>query len=403
MINLPRQLIYQDRHVLEDYTAGNELNQALYDALRSIKHPSLIQRWKGVPALSDDDILRIFNDAYYLCIVMANDECCIPHDALCARVSSEYALQVARVILSLQDCITSKIGPYLYDDNGREPDMIACLSDVYSRFMTEECFFEMNFAIRPPEVASIELNWEVVTRGFKKEIIEGIINLWETTDDKLEICRKICSSFRNSPRQYMPYMPVNRNYFEDTVVKVLQQGWGKKESMECLWDWEDELLEEYYQEVEMKKEETATKNKEPEEDEKNDAEESFPVVKTESKGKSIFVDVLNNEDFSRRREETSRFMLFIRKQQWGDTVLDCKQDNVVCLAFVAFCREWHTKGWVLEKPNRGGCYRFLCDDCGFKLAVNERTFQTHIAKMLTHEYEIEDKLKEITPLVAAMF
>lgn len=395
MINLPRQLIYQDRHVLEDYTAGNELNQALYDALRSIKHPSLLQRWKGVPALSDDDILRIFNDAYYLCMVMSNDERYILHNSrFREQVSSVYAWQVALVILSLQKHLTQNAKKHLYLYKCRN-EITEPFLHVLDSFIKRGSAFWMNFHLQLPDVYTLEIDWEVATRGFNVDIIKGILRLWSDVYDRREVCRKIYDVLRDSPRRDMPQYSMSYLFLERMITI-----WERAIRYNFYRHWNQYLHSDTQKET--KQEELL--DEEPSLDSTSDNEEAYAFdVATDSKGKSIFVDVLNNEDLSRRKEETSRFMRFIRKQQWGDTVLDCKQDNVVCLAFVAFCREWHTRGWVLEKPNRGACYRFLCDDCGFKLAVNERTFQTHIAKMLTHEYEIEDKLKEITPLVAAMF
>lgn len=395
MINLPRQLIYQDRHVLEDYTAGNELNQALYDALRSIKHPSLLQRWKGAPALSDDDILRIFNDAYYLCMVMSNDERYILHNSrFREQVSSVYAWQVALVILSLQKHLTQNAEKHLYLYKCRY-EITEPFLHVLDSFRKRGSTFWMNFHLQLPNVYTLEIDWEVATRGFNVDIIKGILRLWSDVRDRLSVCRKIYNELVISPRRDMPQYSMSYLFLKRMITI-----WERAIQYNFYRHWNQYLHSDTQKET--KQEELL--DEEPSLDSTSDTEEAYTFdVATESKGKSIFVDVLNNEDLSRRREETSRFMRFIRKQQWGDTVLDCKQDNVVCLAFVAFCREWHTRGWVLEKPNRGGCYRFLCDDCGFKLAVNERTFQTHIAKMLTHEYEIEDKLKEITPLVAAMF
>lgn len=395
MINLPRQLIYQDRHVLEDYTAGNELNQALYDALRSIKHPSLIQRWKGVPALSDNDILRIFNDAYYLCMVMSNDERYILHNSrFREQVSSDYAWQAALVILSLQKHLTQNAKKHLYLYKCRN-EITEPFLHVLDSFIKRGSAFWMNFHLQLPNVYTLEIDWEVATRGFNVDIIKGILRLWSDVHARLSVCGMIYDVLSNSPRRDMPQYSMSYLFLE-RMIKV----WERAIQEVFYRHWNRYL----YSDTQKETKQEELLDEEPSLDSTSDTEEAYAFdVATESKGKSIFVDVLNNEDLSRRKEETSRFMRFIRKQQWGDTVLDCKQDNVVCLAFVAFCREWHTRGWVLEKPNRGACYRFLCDDCGFKLAVNERTFQTHIAKMLTHEYEIEDKLKEITPLVAAMF
>lgn len=380
---------------MEDYTAGNELNQALYDALRSIKHPSLIQRWKGVPALSDDDILRIFNDAYYLCMVMSNDERYILHNSrFREQVSSVYAWQVALVILSLQKHLTQNAKKHLYLYKCRN-EITEPFLHVLDSFIKRGSAFWMNFHLQLPNVYTLEIDWEVATRGFNVDIIKGILRLWSDVRDRLSVCRKIYNELVISPRRDMPQYSMSYLFLKRMITI-----WERAIQYNFYRHWNQYLHSDTQKET--KQEELL--DEEPSLDSTSDTEEAYTFdVATESKGKSIFVDVLNNEDLSRRREETSRFMRFIRKQQWEDTVLDCKQDNVVCLAFVAFCREWHTRGWVLEKPNRGGCYRFLCDDCGFKLAVNERTFQTHIAKMLTHEYEIEDKLKEITPLVAAIF
>lgn len=395
MINLPRQLIYQDRHVLEDYTAGNELNQALYDALRSIKHPSLLQRWKGVPALSDDDILRIFNDAYYLCMVMSNDERYILHNSrFREQVSSVYAWQVALVILSLQKHLTQNAKKHLYLYKCRN-EITEPFLHVLDSFIKRGSAFWMNFHLQLPDVYTLEIDWEVATRGFNVDIIKGILRLWSDVRNRLSVCRKIYNELAISPRRDMPQYSMVFLY-----LARLMEFWRRA----VMLGWNRYWMDEYFSSKPSVQEEpvVAEKSTSDEVDSSN-SEDCTARALTYNK-KSMFVDKYNNEDVSRTSEETKRFRDFIKAYGPKELVLDTKGGSFLNLALVAFYEQWEKRGWISGLPNYRACYRFMCS-CGIKAEKDEKTYSGKIAKMLKGQpgERDEQELEKIRSLVEGVF
>ena len=103
MINLPRNLVYTDRTALSDFMEENELNREIGFVLEGM----LRFQCGYYPASSDNlveqNMLSIFNHAYYLCTLAAHDEQADTYFQNCDRYGARFqSVQVALVILALQ-------------------------------------------------------------------------------------------------------------------------------------------------------------------------------------------------------------------------------------------------------------------------------------------------------------
>lgn len=400
MINLPKQLVYQPRRDIADYTTGNELNRALYNALKSIRHPSFFQRMMGVPALSDEDILRIFNDAYYLCIVICND-----HNTSLLKNSfkdcfSAYTRQVVEVVLSLQRNSNGLADLYLRKYGAL--DFGNPLSEVLLSFLSRDITFDMKFAILLPDPRTLEMDWEEETRSFDKDIIVGILDLWKDTGDKLEVCRKIYDAFCESPRRDMPSVSADFPFFENLmrpwVNEIGIRKWRQELERTGSLDWPDDVpahfgMEETQEEVRP----AAAHDEAP-------AETHTGVKRDEEE--SIFDEKKMEQDGTGKEAETARFLKFL-EEHWAEprAVVNSSKKHFVNVAFVAFCKQWQDLQWLAKPLNCYACHRFLRDACKLEIAVDEHTHGEKLRKMLTRrEKEISMKvLTEIEPLVCGMF
>lgn len=405
MINLPRQLIYQDRTELSDYLVGNELNQAIYDALKSIQSGSWWERLFKSSALSDEEILSIFNDAYYLCIIICNDKHFKPYPRLLDEKGiSHYAWYVALVVLSLQRHPNENAERHCvyYADSVNQPFL-----SVLNSFRHKGRNFWMDFAPMVPPAykfnCGLTMDWEKVTHGFDVDIIKGTLRLWPSYKDKLTVARQMLNVLRKSPRCDMPHLVMSARFLNRLI-----EMWNYSERNEYvyeLWKNHDKEQQEFVKEVSLIPEVPQPAEPEVEEETETTFDEETPIViEKEKKKKSIFVNIRGEENLDRRTEETNRFMKFIRSKKIDTNkfVIDTSAKNFVNLAFVAFFREWLDRGWVV-KSNWVACYRFLHIDCGFSFSVQKKAYGTFIGKMADHEYDIEDELKKITPEVKACF
>lgn len=395
MIKIPRQLIYQDRTELSDYLVGNELNQAIYDALKSIKCRSLMGRFMGVPMLKDDDMLAIFNDAYCLCIEMSNDAWFrAPDSRNEVNTRFGYAWQVALLILSVQRCCDRHAERHLarYKDELSGPFL-----KVQRDFERQGRTFWADFTPVLPDIHALELDWEVAMRGFDVEIVKRTLRLWPSYKDRCVVARTMLDALRNSPRRDMPHLLMSARLLNRFID--FWEGISLKE-------WVRNRMEEYDDGPQP------TPGAQPKEaplpiqsaGKKTPVEEDPYMVEKEKRKKSIFVNSRGEENLDRRAEETQRFMDFIadKKIVIADFVIDTSAKNFVNLAFVAFFREWSGRGWVAEN-GWVACYRFLRFDCGFSFSVEKKAYATFIGKMAGYEYDIEDELKKITPEVEKCF
>ena len=411
MINLPRQLIYQNRTELSDYLVGNELNQAIYDALKSIQPGSWWERLFKSSALSDEEILSIFNDAYYLCILVANDGNFRKEDYTHPDGLHEFDVwQMVMTILSLQE------DSWRYNRFWEESvESTFLLRNVQSRFKDKGQTFPMKLELHVPDVDTLEMDWEIETHGFSKRIILGILGLWTEPEDKLKVCRRIYEAFCESPRRDMPHVEVDDCFFSEQMLPwskaIYQKEWEQSLKEQGLWDWYHGCPVDDWEDKNRNEDEPQQLDRvqpaEPEVEEETETtsdEETPFVLEKEKKKKSIFVNIRGEENLDRRTEETNRFMKFIRSKKIDTNkfVIDTSAKNFVNLAFVAFFREWLDRGWVV-KSNWVACYRFLHIDCGFSFSVQKKAYATFIGKMADHEYDIEDELKKITPEVKACF
>lgn len=393
MINIPRQLIYQDRTELSDYLVGNELNQAIYDALKSIKSRSLMERIMGVPMLNDDDILAVFNDAYCLCIEMSCDAWFKAPDARSGvNTRFGYAWQVALLILSVQRCCNCRAERHLarYKDELSGP-FLKVLQDFERKGRT----FWADFTPVLPDIHTLELDWEVATKGFDAEVVKRTLRLWPSYQLRCTVARKMLDALRNSPRRDMPHLLMSAR-----LLNRLINFWDGV----SLKEWIRNRVEEHDNGLRQLAEQPLAEQHPAAEPQPQPEPQAASVPSDNSKSDPLFVGEDDVEDIARRDEEMQRFKNFVKEQGPREVVIDTKGGSFLNLAFVLFCEQWQQRGWMSKCPNNESCLRFL-RACGFSLSVSDRAFTSKIRKMLQQEPGATDgeKLEGIRPLVEDVF
>lgn len=230
MINIPRQLIYRDRTELSDYLVCNELNQAIYDALKSIPAGSWLERLFKPSTLSDEEILSIFNDAYCLCIEMSCDAWFkAPASRNDDNTRFGYVWQVALLILSVQRCCNYRAerNLSLYKDELSGP-FLKVLQDFERQGRT----FWADFTPVLPDIHTLELDWEVATRGFDVEVVKRTLRLWPSYRGRLVAACKMLDALRDSPRRDMPHLLMSEgllkrliNFWNHVSLEELNRHW----------------------------------------------------------------------------------------------------------------------------------------------------------------------------------
>lgn len=103
-----------------------------------------------------------------------------------------------------------------------------------------------------------------------------------------------------------------------------------------------------------------------------------PPAKAEGRKKEpLFADAATQQ------KEAKRFVGFLKKEEIDKMVLDCKEENSVNRAFVAYYRYWSKKGKLTPQPNAAACYRFLKDDCNCTFGVGDKSYINFIRDMIT--------------------
>lgn len=407
MINLPRQLIYQNRTELSDYLVGNELNQAIYDALKSIQPGSWWERLFKSSALSDEEILSIFNDAYYLCIIICNDKHFKPYPRLLDEKGIfRYAWYVALVVLSLQRHPNENAERHCvyYADSVKQPFL-----GVLNSFRHKGRNFWMDFAPMVPPAykfnCGLTMDWEKVTHGFDVDIIKGTLRLWPSYKDKLTVAGQMLNELRHSPRYDMPHLVMIARFLERII-----EMWSYSERNEYvyeLWKNHDKEQQEFVKEVSLIPEVPQPAEPEVEEETETTSDEETPIViEKEKKKKSIFVDKYNEEIPGRLEKEVKRFKEFISMHGHADDTLDSRGGSFLNLALVAFIEQWKERGWIPPQPNFRSAYRFMCEDCRIgSEKMDAKTYSSKIAKMLNPETGAADmmELDKMRRLVAGVF
>ena len=217
MINLPRKLVYDEQPVLKNYLSGNELNKALYHVVLDVRNGQM-RKGMFTRLFSERELwcetrsVDVFNHAYYLCILAAND---LQFSRYFCRVErygiSYYASQMAIAILALQAEKTWNVRSFLHENENklRHPFL-----SVVEKFRAQGRTFKMNFALRELKRESLEqVDWEKVTAGFDSKTIQRIIGFWNDDSDRRAVCERIWCAYRISPRNNMPYVGVDDSFF----------------------------------------------------------------------------------------------------------------------------------------------------------------------------------------------
>ena len=192
MINLPRNLVYTDRTALSDFMEENELNREIGFVLEGM----LRFQCGYYPASSDNlveqNMLSIFNHAYYLCTLAAHDEQADTYFQNCDRYGARFqSVQVALVILALQAQKTELMKKILADF---EYMLNALLIQIIHKFRQQGMTFRTDFTPCPPPISKLSVDWAKVTAMFNPDKVVKIISLWKTKDERKKVLHRIWSA-----------------------------------------------------------------------------------------------------------------------------------------------------------------------------------------------------------------
>jgi hypothetical protein len=141
------------------------------------------------PASSDmlveQNMLSIFNHAYYLCTLAAHDEQADTYFQNCDRYGARFqSVQVALVILALQAQKTELMKKILADF---EYMLNALLIQIIHKFRQQGMTFRTDFTPCPPPISKLSVDWAKVTAMFNPDKVVKIISLWKTKDERRKV------------------------------------------------------------------------------------------------------------------------------------------------------------------------------------------------------------------------
>lgn len=189
MNNLPRKLIYQDRTALSDFTGENELYREISGVLEGLLHSQPGPHIAAFPAMLEQEILEMFNNAHYYAVLATNDAGALDFFRNFGKyVGSMLDFQVALLILVLQK-----------DKNELQRKVLKqfvrhlnpLLSAVMVKYKSQNRLFTHNLTPCPPPVARLDIDWDEATASFSRDKVEKILSLWHTKDEKKKVLHQI--------------------------------------------------------------------------------------------------------------------------------------------------------------------------------------------------------------------
>ena len=107
------------------------------------------------------------------------------------------------------------------------------------------------------------------------------------------------------------------------------------------------------------------------------------------------------DDEKLQQHRTFLFVAFLKKHKRSSGKLNCKKDDYINRAFVAFYRKWALKDGRKSLPNGSACFRFLKDSCKLEVDVEMKGDGDFIRKKISDEkfdlkgvdLEVEDFLR----------
>ena len=189
MINLPRKLVYTDRTRLSDFMEENELNREIGFVLEGILRFQCNYFSPTPDGFIENNMLSIFNNAYYLSILAANDTEALDFFQNCDKYGSAFhGVQVALIILSLQEEKNEQMKKIL---GHFECLLNPLLMQVIHKYRAKGQTFSLDFSPCPPPVSQLTVDWEKVTAMFNPEKVVKIISLWKTKDERKKVLHRI--------------------------------------------------------------------------------------------------------------------------------------------------------------------------------------------------------------------
>lgn len=397
MINLPRQLIYQDRKSVNEYVNKNRLNDAFYVVLfHKFSKYSSVKDDEIRTKLIDNQVLDIFNRAYYLCVLANVDKDAHLYIADYHNYDNDCdAYAMALAILSLQRNPSLNIAHVLQCYGN---DIIAPYSEVVRNLRAEGCFFDMDLSVHLPALEELDINWDTATKSFTREAIEKIVGLGANYEEKHDLCQRIWDAFQQSSSYGQSNAKVNDRFFKELRERLYHCKLMESAPVVAPVKKQEQLpaSDEHYwvrKVVEYAKKRANWQEARPFFDMLNqllrgetDAE-LFTMLdeleahfnqkqKRKNAPKYLFgSDVANSC-------QAKEFRKLLKKEGYNNEEVDTSAKHLVNLYFVACCRYWSNKGMIDKYPNTMACYNFLHDYCGLTFGVGIKSYTNQIGKYI---------------------
>lgn len=132
-------------------------------------------------------------------------------------------------------------------------------------------------------------------------------------------------------------------------------------------------------------------------EEDNEVGDVNTELSTSRKGRPkeyLFVDAKGNKDEVVTAQQAKIFVAFLKKHNRYSKKIDSKSATYFNQSIIAFYRMWEEENLVPRKsPKSSALTRFIVEDCGIKISVDQRTYSSFIGKALGSDYKLDYEIE----------
>ena len=102
----------------------------------------------------------------------------------------------------------------------------------------------------------------------------------------------------------------------------------------------------------------------------------------------LFQNKNNEKDDAKSKKNAAKFNAYLQKNNLSGIKINTSKKNKINIAFVDFYVKWLEEQQVVDQPNGMACYRFLSEDCGLNIGVdNPKTYAEFIIKLIKEKID----------------
>ena len=90
------------------------------------------------------------------------------------------------------------------------------------------------------------------------------------------------------------------------------------------------------------------------------------------------MDSAGRKDVALTKAKAGELLAYLAEYGAENAKVECRKDNVPCLAFLAFYHVWAEQRLVVRTMNGGAACRFLKEDCRLTVEYTEKTLSSFL-------------------------